>query len=393
MPEYINYYLEELDKEFGNKSAWNMTIVIDNIEGEKRMNDVYYVYQNLTNIYVSLTPKYVQTWNNNNQEGLPAILIATNYDDLPNSLGTTRSLLGVSVLLDLIQTFLKTQIDIKKTRVIIGFMASGTTGNVGAYHFMNKHQWSNDILSYLLLDYNGVGGPTFVYQHNNKDSSWLLKKYYSSMLRPYASVIYKELKEKIIGNKYDLANDYDNVKRNGESRSIPGLVLSSIKNSYLYNNPYTSDEFIDRGSVQYLGESLFKLSKDILESDFVKNYPWESEGDEMVYHDLLLHTLWLVNMVGSYCIIGFLLLFILVVPHFLFNIFIYWITVVASIGIFICGVCFSFLICVIMSLIPFFNMFWNIHTWVSYMVYVPPGYCVYKLYYYLIIILYIYFNS
>lgn len=391
IPEYINYYLTELRSEFGNQSAWDMEIITDKISGEKRMNDVIYVYQDLTNIYVGLTPKYVKNWNSNSQQGLAAILIATNYDDLPNSIGTTRSLLGISILLDLIQTFLKTQIDIDKTRVIIAFTASGNTGNIGAYHFMNYHPWAKDILSYILLEYNGVGGPTLAYQHNKK-TSWLLKKYYSSMLRPYSSIIYKELKEKVLGDDFDLANDYDRVYYN-ETREIPGLILSSIKNSYLYNNPYSNDKYIERGSIQYLGESLFKLSKDILESDYVKDYPWKSEGKEMVYQDLLLHTLWIVNMVGSYCIIGFLLLFTLVIPHFLFNIFMYWITVVASIGIFIAGVVFSFFICVIMSLIPFFNMYWNIHTWLSYMIYVPPGYCVYIIIIIIVFIVNVIFNN
>jgi uncharacterized protein (DUF433 family) len=228
-------------------------------------NTNYSNYRNLQNIVVKL---------NGNSDH--AVMLNCHFDSVAGSPGASDDIVMCCVMIEVLRILSKQTLKLEHS-VIFLFNGCEEQGLHAAHGFITQHRWAKQIQCFINLESTGSGGRELLFRSGPKHD-WLVRMYHESSPHPFGQSLAEELYETGI---LQGRTDFQIFRDDGE---IPGLDFAYVDDGWRYHTRYDSIDYITRESVQYTGENILALTKQIANSQELYDPP---EGDYAIYFDYL----------------------------------------------------------------------------------------------------------
>lgn len=200
---------------------------------------------------------------------LPAILLMSHYDTVPNSAGAADDTAGVAATLEIIRN-LKAAGPLKRD-VIILFTEGEEAGLLGSRDFFTASPEASRVGLVLNLEARGGGGRTFMFETSD-EAGGLVSAFGKVVARPSANSLMSFVYHRM-PNGTDLTNALE--------RGIPGMNFAFIGDELAYHTAYATPVHLDRGSLQHMGDQVLALTKTLANADDLK-----ARAPDIVYSDV-----------------------------------------------------------------------------------------------------------
>ncbi|KAL0027903.1 hypothetical protein WJX79_001663 [Trebouxia sp. C0005] len=248
--------------------------------------DLANIYQNLTNIVLTITPKAHQT--------VPAVLVNGHFDSAIGSPGASDCASPVGVMLEAARVFIASP-DIKLAGPII-FLFNGAeeTLSQAAHGFMAHDRQSSQVGAFINLESTGPGGPDILFQASG---GWTTEVYAKAAPHARGQVFGQDLMDAQI---IPADTDYRmfSYKYYG---SLPGVDIAFLLDSSAYHTHNDSPDRIRPGTVQAMGDNMVAVIPafaQYLSEAAANNLPPASPAtSDSVYFDIL--GLWMISYRAS----------------------------------------------------------------------------------------------
>lgn len=159
-------------------NGWRLDVEVETASGAL---DYYFVhtqftnvYNNLTNVVVSLSPEAVSPDH-------PAFLLGAHYDSAFRSPGASDDGVPVVVILETIRCLVSQKANRYRNRLIAVLNGAEESYLVGSHAFVKHHPWATHVVGFINLEAMGSGGAEILFQTTpNKD--WVLREYAALVL-------------------------------------------------------------------------------------------------------------------------------------------------------------------------------------------------------------------
>lgn len=182
---------------------------------------------------------------------LPAILLMSHYDTVPNSPGAADDTAGVAATLEIIRN-LKASGPLKRD-VIVLFTEGEEAGLLGSRHFFATSPEASRVGLVLNLEARGGGGRAFMFETSD-EAGGLISAFGQAVARPSANSLMSFVYHRM-PNGTDLTNAIE--------RGIPGMNFAFIGDELAYHTAYATPEHLDRGSLQHMGDQALALTRQL----------------------------------------------------------------------------------------------------------------------------------
>lgn len=244
------------------------------------------IYQNLTNIVLTITPTAHQT--------VPAVLVNGHFDSAIGSTGASDCASPVGVMLEAARVFIVNP-DIKLPGPII-FLFNGAeeTLSQAAHGFMAHDRQASQVGAFINLESTGPGGPDILFQASG---GWTTEVYAKAAPHARGQVFGQDLMDAQI---IPADTDYRmfSYKYYG---SLPGVDIAFLLDSSSYHTHNDSPERIRPGTVQAMGDNMVAVIPAFAQylSDAAANNlpPASPATSDSVYFDIL--GLWMISYRAS----------------------------------------------------------------------------------------------
>ncbi len=200
---------------------------------------------------------------------LPAILLMSHYDTVPNSPGAADDTAGVAATLEIIRN-LKAAGPLKRD-VIVLFTEGEEAGLLGSRDFFTASPEASRVGLVLNLEARGGGGRTFMFE-TSEEAGGLVSAFGKAVARPSANSLMSFVYHRM-PNGTDLTNVIE--------RGIPGMNFAFIGDELAYHTAYATPAHLDRGSLQHMGDQVLALTKTLANADDLK-----AHQPDTVYSDI-----------------------------------------------------------------------------------------------------------
>ncbi|MCE9651408.1 MAG: M20/M25/M40 family metallo-hydrolase [Parvibaculum sp.] len=200
---------------------------------------------------------------------LPAILLMSHYDTVPNSPGAADDTAGVAATLEILRA-LKAAGPLKRD-VIVLFTEGEEAGLLGSRDFFDTSPLASRIGLVLNLEARGGGGRTFMFETSD-DAGGLISALGSAVARPSANSLMSFVYHRM-PNGTDLSNAIE--------RGIPGMNFAFIGDEVAYHTAYATPAHLDRGSLQHMGDQVLALTQTLANAGDLR-----ARRPDLVYSDI-----------------------------------------------------------------------------------------------------------
>tara|TARA_R110000824_G_scaffold155226_6_gene327727 strand:- start:14874 stop:17159 length:2286 start_codon:yes stop_codon:yes gene_type:complete len=200
---------------------------------------------------------------------LPAIVLMSHYDTVPNSPGAADDTAGVAATLEIIAN-LKAAGPLKRD-VIVLFTEGEEFGLMGARAFFNQSPLASRTGLVLNLEARGGGGRAFMFE-TSENAGELMRSYGQVVSSPSANSLSAFLYRNM-PNGTDLTTAFDVGK--------PGMNFAFIADEYAYHTASATPDRLDRGSLQHMGDQVLALTRAFGNADDLK-----VDAPDIIYSDV-----------------------------------------------------------------------------------------------------------
>lgn len=175
------------------------------------------------------------------------IMITSHYDTDSHSPGAADAGSGVVAILETARALMESpQL---KNDVVILITDGEEIGLLGAQAFANSHPWAKDIDIVLNFEARGSGGPSVLFETNEKNER-LVKEFIEGVPNPVAHSFINELYKTMPND-----TDFSVYKPSG----VYGLNFAFFEDIYSYHTHEDSVENLDKKSLQHHGDNMLGL--------------------------------------------------------------------------------------------------------------------------------------
>ena len=200
---------------------------------------------------------------------LPAILLMSHYDTVPNSPGAADDTAGVAATLEIIGN-LKAAGPLKRD-VIVLFTEGEEAGLLGSRDFFATDPQASRIGLVLNLEARGGGGRTYMFETSD-DAGGLISAFGKLVAQPSANslmtFVYRHMP-----NGTDLTNAIE--------RGIPGMNFAFIGDELSYHTASATPDRLNRGSLQHMGGQVLALTRSLANAEDLR-----ARAPDLVYSDI-----------------------------------------------------------------------------------------------------------
>jgi tryptophan-rich sensory protein len=200
---------------------------------------------------------------------LPAILLMSHYDTVPNSPGAADDTAGVAATLEIIRN-LKAAGPLKRD-VIVLFTEGEEAGLLGSRDFFAASPEASRVGLVLNLEARGGGGRTFMFETSDR-AGGLVSALGGSTARPSANSLMSFVYHRM-PNGTDLTNAIE--------RGHAGMNFAFIGDELAYHTAYATPAHLDPGSLQHMGDQVLALTKMLGQADDLR-----ARAPDLVYSDV-----------------------------------------------------------------------------------------------------------
>ena len=220
-------------------------------------------YNNITNIIVRLSCPACHE---------DAILLNSHFDTTVVTPGASDDAAGVAVMIEMLRLFSQRP-DIKHSVVFL-FNGAEETLQDASHAFVTQHKLATSIKAVINLESMGARGREILFQANTPG----MIQAYAKVPRPHASSLSNDVFRTGL-----LLSDTD-FRQFVQYGNLSGLDFAFYQNSYQYHTLLDTEENIETGALQHLGDNIVRL----MESLLVEQKSWEFVFDAtVVYYDFL----------------------------------------------------------------------------------------------------------
>lgn len=160
------------------KNGWRLHVEVETVSGAL---DYYFVhtqftnvYNNLTNVVVSLSPETISP-------DQPAFLLGAHYDSAFRSPGVSDDGVSVVVILETIRCLVNQKASHYRNRLVAVLNGAEESYLIGSHAFVKHHPWATHVVGFINLEAMGSGGAEILFQATpGKD--WVLREYAALVL-------------------------------------------------------------------------------------------------------------------------------------------------------------------------------------------------------------------
>lgn len=201
---------------------------------------------------------------------LPAIVLMSHYDTVPNSPGAADDTAGVAATLEIIAN-IKAAGPLKRD-VIVLFTEGEEFGLMGARAFFNQSPLAARAGLVLNLEARGGGGRTFMFE-TSENAGGLMRIYGQAVSSPSANSLSAFLYRNM-PNGTDLTTAFDAGK--------PGMNFAFIGDEYAYHSASATPVRLNQGSLQHMGDQVLALTRAFGNADDLN-----ADAPDIIYGDVL----------------------------------------------------------------------------------------------------------
>jgi hypothetical protein len=265
---------------------------ISGIRGDRARNAVF-MYKNITNIVVKLSPKNVKS----NAKNMGSLLISSHYDSAVSSPGAFDDGVPVAVMLEVISNIVNENANSSRIahETIFLFNDGEEVGLLGSSAFIKKHEWASSVKVFLNLEAAGSAGKAILFQATN---AWVMNEYATAIKHPKGNVAAQD-----IFNLDIIPSDTDYRIYSTELRlgSASGIDTAFYLNGYHYHSYMDNFERVEKspGSVQSMGDNTLAFVRHFayMKSEFLTGESFEEDTvTKAVFIDLFGYKLVSVNV-------------------------------------------------------------------------------------------------
>jgi hypothetical protein len=201
---------------------------------------------------------------------LPAILVMSHYDSVPNSPGAADDSTGVAAALEMARAL---KADGPHARdVIFLFTDAEEPGLLGADAFFNRDPMLERVGVVVNMEARGDAGRAAMFQTGPGNGA-LIGVFARSAKGPSANSMASTVYEK-------MPNDTDFT--HAVKRGLPGLNLAFIDDQLGYHTPLARPEHLERGSLQHIGDQALPTVRALADAPTLP-----ARTENAIYSDLL----------------------------------------------------------------------------------------------------------
>jgi hypothetical protein len=225
-------------------------------------------FSKLANVIVRLSDASIPISQINNTASL---LVSSHFDSVEFSPGGSDDGTGTVVMLEILQNLLHGQVP--KYPIIFNFNDGEESGLLGADAFINQHEWAPLIKRFVNFDSTGGPGKAILFRAR---PSQIVLDY--DVPHPHANIMGDEVM-KVIPSDTDFTK-YAN-------RTF-GFDFAFYMDGFNYHTSLDSENVIDHGALQHLGDNSLKLIISIANSEqqMLKNSTLDEHDENYVYYDV-----------------------------------------------------------------------------------------------------------
>ena len=173
---------------------------------------------------------------------LPAILVMSHYDTVPNSPGAADDTTGVAAALEIARAL---KADGPHARdVIFLFTDAEEPGLLGADAFFNRDPLARRVGLVVNMEARGDAGRAAMFQTGPGNGA-LMSVFARAAKGPSANSLASAVYERMPND-----TDFTHAARRG----LPGLNLAFIDDQLAYHTPLARPDHLERGSLQHVGD-------------------------------------------------------------------------------------------------------------------------------------------
>lgn len=201
--------------------------------------------------------------------GLPALLLMSHYDTVPNSPGAADDTAGVAATLEIIAN-LKAAGPLKRD-VIILFTEGEEAGLLGSRAFFTESPDAKRVGLVLNLETRGGSGRALMFETSS---------HAGGLVDTYGSVVGSPAANSLSAFVYhNMPNGTDLT--NALTAGIPGMNFAFIADEYAYHTASATPDRLNRGSLQHLGDQVLALTQKLGNADDLR-----ATAPDITYSDL-----------------------------------------------------------------------------------------------------------
>jgi hypothetical protein len=205
---------------------------------------------------------------------LPAILVMSHYDSVPNSPGAADDSTGVAAALEMARAL---KADGPHARdVIFLFTDAEEPGLLGADFFFNRDPMLQRVGLVVNMEARGDAGRAAMFQTGPGNGA-LMSVFARAAKGPSANSMASTVYEKMPND-----TDFTHAVRKG----LPGLNLAFIDDQLGYHTPLARPEHLERGSLQHIGDQALPTVRALADAPTLP-----AKAENAIYSDLLGLTL------------------------------------------------------------------------------------------------------
>jgi len=224
---------------------------------------------------------------------LPAILVMSHYDSVPNSPGAADDSTGVAAALEMARAL---KADGPHARdVIFLFTDAEEPGLLGADFFFNRDPMLQRVGLVVNMEARGDAGRAAMFQTGPGNGA-LMGVFARQAKGPSANSMASTVYEKMPND-----TDFTHAVRKG----LPGLNLAFIDDQLGYHTPLARPEHLERGSLQHLGDQALPTVRALADAPSLP-----AKAENAIYSDLLGLTLISYPPVVGWGLLGLIALLI-----------------------------------------------------------------------------------
>ena len=218
---------------------------------------------------------------------LPAVLVMSHYDSVPNSPGAADDSTGVAAALEMARAL---KADGPHARdVIFLFTDAEEPGLLGADAFFNRDPMLERVGLVVNLEARGDAGRAAMFQTGPGNGA-LIGVFARAAKGPSANSMASTVYEK-------MPNDTDFT--HAVKRGLPGLNLAFIDDQLGYHTPLARPEHLERGSLQHIGDQALPTVRALAAAPELP-----ARTDNAIYSDLLGLTLISYPPIAGWALLG-----------------------------------------------------------------------------------------
>ncbi len=201
---------------------------------------------------------------------LPAVLVMSHYDSVPNSPGAADDALGVSAALEIARAL---KAGPQPARDVIFLFTDGEeAGLLGADAFFKRDPLRGRVGVVLNMEARGDAGRAAMFQ-TGPDNGGLIALMAQTARRPSANSLASTVYER-------MPNDTDFT--HALNKGLPGLNFAIIDNQLAYHTPLSTPDRLDTGSLQHMGDQVLPVVRTLASA---QTLPGASPS--VIYSDVL----------------------------------------------------------------------------------------------------------